>query len=101
MWYIVSIYLHYTQYIRDSQSIEYGRIGSSRGASYDQLQALLSDPVSQNITEYQLIYNYGFSANTLHRMKHGRNITLKTLDTLCSILECDIADIISYHPDEA
>ncbi len=47
MWYIVSIYLHYTQYIRDSQSIEYGRIGSSRGASYDQLQALLSDPVSQ------------------------------------------------------
>ena len=55
----------------------------------------------KNITEYQLIYNYGFSANTLHRMKHGRNITLKTLDTLCSILECDIADIISYHPDEA
>ena len=30
----------------------------------------------KNITEYQLIYNYGFSANTLHRMKHGRNITL-------------------------
>ena len=55
----------------------------------------------KNITEYQLIYNYGFSSNTLHRMKHGRNITLKTLDTLCSILECDIADIISYHPDEA
>lgn len=55
----------------------------------------------KNITEYQLIYNFGFSANTLHRMKHGRNITLKTLDTLCCILECDIADIIAYHPDEA
>lgn len=39
----------------------------------------------KNITEYQLIYNFGFSANTLHRMKHGRNITLKTLDTLCCI----------------
>lgn len=51
--------------------------------------------------EYQLIYKHGFSAYTLYRMKHGENITLKTVDTLCFILECDVSDIIAYSPDKA
>jgi len=51
------------------------------------------------MTEYQLIFKHGFSANTLHRMKHGKTITLKTLDALCCILECDLNDVISYHKD--
>lgn len=54
----------------------------------------------KNITEYQLIYKHGFSANILHRMKNGYTITLKTLDTLCFILDCDIADIIQYEKDK-
>lgn len=54
----------------------------------------------QGITEYHLIYKQGFSANILHRMKHGKNITMKTLDTLCSILECDVSDVIEYVKDE-
>ena len=53
----------------------------------------------KNITEYQLIFHHGFSANILHRMKHGKNITLKTLDTLCFILECNVSDIITYKQD--
>ena len=55
--------------------------------------------LKKNITEYHLIYKEGISANILHRMKHGKNITLKTLDTLCFILDCDIADIIEYRKD--
>ena len=51
---------------------------------------------AKNITEYQLIFKHGFSANILHRMKHGENITMKTLDTLCFILDCDVADVIQY-----
>lgn len=54
----------------------------------------------QNVTEYQLIYKYGVSANTLHRIKEGKNITLKTLDNLCSILNCDMSDVICYIPDK-
>ncbi len=54
----------------------------------------------KNITEYQLIFKHGLSANTLHRMRHGENITLKTLDTLCFILDCPVSDIIRYQPDE-
>ena len=56
--------------------------------------------LKKGITEYHLIYKQGVSANILHRMKHGKNITLRTLDTLCQILNCSVSDIIEYLPDE-
>lgn len=52
----------------------------------------------KNITEYHLIYKQGLSANTLHRMKHGKPITT-TLDTLCFILDCPVGEIIEYIRD--
>lgn len=55
----------------------------------------------KNMTEYQLIYKHGFSSHILYRMKHGETITLKTLDTLCFILDCPVSDIIEYRRDEA
>ena len=36
--------------------------------------------LEKRVTEYHLIYKQGFSANILHRMKHGKTITLKTTD---------------------
>ncbi len=56
--------------------------------------------LDRGVTEYQLIFKHGVSANTLHRMKKGQNITLKTLDTLCFILDCGVDDVIRYIPDE-
>ncbi len=55
--------------------------------------------LEKGITEYQLIYKQGLSANTLHRMRKGLPITTKTLDTLCFILSCDVNDIIEYKND--
>ena len=56
--------------------------------------------LKNGITEYHLIYKQGVSANILHRIKHDKNITLRTLDTLCQILNCGVSDIIEYLPDE-
>ena len=56
---------------------------------------------AKGMTEYQLIYKHGFSSHILYRMKHGETITLKTLDTLCFILDCGVDGIIRYVPDEA
>lgn len=56
--------------------------------------------LKKNITEYQLIFKHGISANTLYRMKKGENVTLKTIDALCFILNCNIEDIVRYLPDE-
>ena len=50
----------------------------------------------RNVTEYNLIYKQGFSANTLYRMKKGKPISTKTLDALCEVLDCDVEDIIRY-----
>ncbi|MCL2674154.1 MAG: helix-turn-helix transcriptional regulator [Defluviitaleaceae bacterium] len=54
----------------------------------------------KNITEYQLIFKHGFSANILHRMKHGEAISTKTLDTLCFILDCKVSDVLEYVEDK-
>ena len=53
----------------------------------------------KNVTEYYLIYKQGVTANTLHRMKHGKPITTTTLNTLCEILDCRVEDILEYYPD--
>ncbi len=50
----------------------------------------------KNITEYNLIYKQGVSPGTLSRMKKNKAITTTTIDTFCSILDCDVTDIIEY-----
>ncbi len=57
--------------------------------------------IEKNITEYYLIFKQGISANTIHRIKHGKAITTTTLDELCFILDCDISDIIEYKKEES
>ena len=50
----------------------------------------------KGVTEYNLIYKQGFSANTLYRMKKGEAISTKTLDALCYALDCKVDDIIEF-----
>ena len=50
----------------------------------------------KNITEYNLIFKQGFSANTIYRIKKGEAISTKTLDTLCYVLDCRVEDIIEF-----
>ncbi len=52
--------------------------------------------MKRGMTEYALIFKQGFSANTLHRIKHGEAITTKTIDELCFVLKCSIGDIVEY-----
>ena len=54
----------------------------------------------KGLTEYNLIYRQGFSANTIHRMKHGEAISTKTLDALCFALDCEVEDILRHVKEE-
>ncbi len=56
--------------------------------------------LQKGITEYALIFKHGVPANTLHRMKHGKDITTKTLNLLCEILECQVSDILEYRIED-
>lgn len=54
----------------------------------------------KDISEYELIFKHGISANTIHRIKHHEAITTKTIDTLCFILDCSVSDIIEHIKSE-
>lgn len=64
---------------------------------YDRLWATME---ARGMTQYRLIKQYSFSAGQIGRLKKNMHVSTHTLDTLCSILECDISDIIEYVPDE-
>jgi len=71
--------------------------GGSHMISYQPFRKTL---LKKGITEYALIYHHGIPANTIHRMKHGKAITTKTLDALCEILDCSVSEILEYVPPE-
>lgn len=60
--------------------------------SYEPLWKTMKE---KNVTQYQLL-KMGIDNKTLDGLKHGRNITLLTLEKLCVILECTPNDIIEF-----
>lgn len=49
---------------------------------------------------YTLTNKYHLSHSTLHRLKHNKDISTKTINDLCRILHCNVADILTYIPSE-
>ena len=50
---------------------------------------------------YTLTSKYHMSHSTLHRLKHNKDVSTKTLNDLCRILNCNIYDIVQYLPSES
>ena len=50
-------------------------------------------------SKYTLQVKGGVSSSTIRRLKAGTSGSTNTLDALCRILQCDIADIIAYTPE--
>lgn len=65
--------------------------------SYDPLWNTM---ISKGVTTYKLRKDYNFSKGTLDRLKHGKNITMETLNCLCEILDCPVSGIIEYKKDK-
>ena len=53
---------------------------------------------NSNENWYTLTNKHNLSHSTLHRLKHDKDISTKTLNDLCRILNCNIQDIITYIP---
>jgi len=51
---------------------------------------------NKNATTYTLQVKGNISSSTVRRLKANESVSTNTLDALCSILECDINDIIEY-----
>ena len=56
----------------------------------------------KNSTEnwYTLTNKHHLSHSTLHRLKHNKDVSTKTLNDLCRILGCDMKDIVRYIPSD-
>lgn len=49
---------------------------------------------------YTLANKHHLSNSTLHRLKHNKDVSTRTLNDLCRILNCQIKDIIQYIPSD-
>lgn len=62
---------------------------------YDKLWQTMKQ---KQVSQYQLIRDYGFSTGQLDRLRKNGNINAYTLDRLCTILDCGLDDIAEYVP---
>lgn len=50
----------------------------------------------KNISQYELINKYKFSAGQLSRLRKNSNVSTHTLNVLCEILDCSLSDIAEF-----
>lgn len=57
----------------------------------------LWETLKQNdISQYKLIKDYGFSSGQLDRLRKNANVNTYTLNLLCEILQCELSDIAEF-----
>ena len=66
--------------------------------SYRQLWKTMEERKS---SQYALYTHYGISTSFLDKLRHNENVEIRSLDILCSILDCDFGDIVEHIPDNA
>lgn len=49
---------------------------------------------------YTLTNKHKMSHSTMHRLKHNKDITTKTINDLCRVLDCKVQDILQYIPSD-
>ena len=63
---------------------------------YDPLWRTLK---AKNISQYRLIKDYGIDKAQLQRLRDNRVVKTMILETLCTILDCRIEDVVEFVPD--
>ncbi|MDO4514296.1 MAG: helix-turn-helix transcriptional regulator [Lachnospiraceae bacterium] len=53
----------------------------------------------RNISQYSLIKDYKVSTGQLDRLRKNGNVNTYTLNQLCKILNCTLADVAEYVSD--
>lgn len=61
--------------------------------SYEPLWQTMEE---KGITTYTLIEKYKVQSKTIYNLKHNKNITTVTLETLCNLLSCTPNDVLTF-----
>ena len=67
------------------------------GIVFDKLWITMKE---KGISTYKLREECGIDSKTIRRLKANENIETKTIDKLCSVLNCKIEDIVEYLPEK-
>ena len=54
---------------------------------------------NKNISQYQLL-RMGIDNKTLNGLKHGKNITLLTLEKICLVLDCKPEEVFEFVKED-
>lgn len=65
--------------------------------SYDNLWNVMKE---KGISQYALIKRYHISPGQITRLKRNESVSTHTIDVFCRILNCEVADIMKYIPDQ-
>ena len=65
--------------------------------SYDNLWNVMKE---KGISQYALIKRYHISPGQITRLKRNESVSTHTIDVFCKILNCEVADIMKYLPDQ-
>ena len=64
--------------------------------SYNKLWKLLID---KSMTKSDLRKAIGISSSTMAKMGKGQNVSLDVIDKICSLLSCEVEDILEHIND--
>lgn len=48
----------------------------------------------------EMMNKAGITGNVLGRLSHNEPISLKSLERICTLLECDIGDVMEFIPED-
>ncbi len=54
----------------------------------------------KGISTYALINKHHISSSTINRLRHNQGVTTQMIDDLCTILDCNVEDIIKYEKSD-
>ena len=55
---------------------------------------------NKGVTTYTLINKHGISSSTINRLRHNMGVTTQLIDDLCTILDCNVEDIMKYESND-
>lgn len=54
----------------------------------------------KGISSYALINKHHISSSTINRLRHNQGVTTQMIDDLCTILDCNVEDILKYEKSD-
>lgn len=52
-------------------------------------------------TTYRLQKEKLLGQETISKLRHGESVSIRTINTVCAMLNCQPGEILEYRPDEA